>query len=266
MTRATSVRRPSPAALCRAAADAARAAGRIVLERPRPGRVETKTTSRDLVSEIDRCAQEAIRRRLERRFPGIAFIGEEGERSAIGDRMCWYVDPLDGTTNHVHGVPHFAVSVACADGDRVLAGAIHDPVRRELFTAVRGRGAFLGVRRLRVAATAELAQSLLASGFPYDRTGPNNNVDRFARMVVATQGVRRLGSASLDLAYVAAGRFDGYWETVLNPWDFAAGALLVEEAGGRVSSLDGAPLTMASRSVLASNGRLHEALVEALRR
>jgi myo-inositol-1(or 4)-monophosphatase len=241
---------------------AAREAGPIVLRRPKA--VETKSVSRDLVSEVDRRAEERIRRRLRQAYPEIPVVGEEGESNAPKGGLCWYVDPLDGTVNHVHGVPQFSVSIACAEDGRVVAGAIYDPSRDEMFSAARGHGAFVNRRRLQVSKTRALAEALLGSGFPYDRTGPNNNVDRFTKMLQLCHGVRRLGSACLDLAYVAAGRFDGYWELTLNAWDFAAGILLVEEAGGRVSAVDGSPLTLQSNAVLASNGPLHAELVQQL--
>ncbi len=252
--------------LLRAATAAVQEAGAVVLRRPRPGSVESKSVARDLVSEIDRRAERVVRRRLTRAFPEIPIVGEEGDKPASGSGLCWYVDPLDGTVNHVHGVPHYSVSVACAEGDRVVAGAIYDPIRRELFAAQRGGGAFLNGRRLHVTRTSVLAAALLATGFPYDRSGPDNNLDRFAQMAVLCHGVRRLGSACLDLAYVAAGRFDGYWELGLSPWDFAAGTLFVEEAGGRVSDVAGAPLALRRTSVLATNARLHDEMVEKLRR
>jgi myo-inositol-1(or 4)-monophosphatase len=247
-----------------AAASAAREAGVIILRRPRPSTVRSKSNARDLVSEIDRRAELLIRRRLTKAFPRIPVIGEEGDQPGDVIGLRWYVDPLDGTVNHVHGVPHFAVSIACGDEQRALAGAIYDPSRRQLFTAVLGGGAFVNGRRLRTSATRRLADSLLATGFPYDRTGPDNNVDRFTRLLLVCHGVRRLGAACLDLAYVAAGWFDGYWEMRLNAWDFAAGALLVEEAGGRMTTVSGEPLSMHSRAVLASNGHLHAKLVASL--
>lgn len=247
-----------------AAIEAARAAGAIQRARYRTRFEVRHKGAVDLVTEVDLACEEAIREVLARRAPGTSVLGEEGGLTGGGvDR--WLVDPLDGTTNYAHGFPVFAVSIAWEAGGRVRCGVVYDPLRDELFAAEEGRGARLGGERLRVSATGTLDDALLASGFPYDRrTNPRNNLDAFARLTLATQGVRRGGAAALDLAYVAAGRLDGFWEPGLKPWDLAAGILLVTEGGGRVSGYDGEPFSPWGRDVVATNGSLHALLLEAL--
>ncbi len=219
----------------------------------------------DLVTEYDLQSEQLIVQGLRKAFPQDAILAEEGggSQSAQGT---WLVDPLDGTTNYAHGIPFFAVSIAYRVQGEIQLGLVYDPVRAELFHTQRGQGAWLNDRRLRVSTTAKLGKALLTTGFPYDiRTHPENNLDHFAAFALRSQGVRRLGAASLDLAYVAAGRFDGYWELRLWPWDWAAGILLVREAGGKVTRTDGGEDVFAQpTSILASNGRLHTAMLQVL--
>jgi myo-inositol-1(or 4)-monophosphatase len=219
----------------------------------------------DLVTEYDLRSEELLVGALQEAFPGEAILAEEGGASGSGEAR-WVVDPLDGTTNYAHGLPLFSISIAWCLGDEAWLGVVLDPIRGELFRATRGGGAFLGERRLAVSAASGLDQALLVTGFPYDiRTNPENNLDHYARFALRSRGVRRLGSAALDLAYVASGRFDGYWELRLSPWDWAAGVLLVREAGGRVTRADGQPdIFRRPTSLLATNGRLHEAMLEVL--
>lgn len=246
------------------AAEAARRAGTIQRERYRTGFSVCRKGVLDLVTEVDLACEGAIRETLARLAPGTAVLGEEQGLTGSGpDR--WIVDPLDGTTNYAHGFPVFCVSVAWEAGGRVRAGVVYDPLRDELFAAEEGRGATVNGEPLRTTSTATLDDALLATGFPYDRrTNPRNNLEAFARLTLATQGVRRSGSAALDLAYVAAGRLDGFWEPGLKPWDLAAGILLVAEAGGRVTGYGDGPFTPWDADVVATNGPLHAAVLTVL--
>jgi len=221
----------------------------------------------DFVSTADHMAERTIRAELRRARPAFGFLMEESGAAAGSDpHHRWIVDPLDGTTNFLHGLPHFAISIALErDGD-ICAGVILDPVKDELFWAEKGAGAFLNDRRLRVSGRARLDQALIATGIPFRGHGAHAQFLRELDAVMsATAGVRRMGAAALDLAYVAAGRYDGFWESDLSPWDVAAGILLVREAGGYVSEIDGGGAMLASGSVLAANDRLHRPLGELLR-
>jgi myo-inositol-1(or 4)-monophosphatase len=219
----------------------------------------------DLVTEADLVAEGIIVDRLRGAFPGDAVVAEEGGGHGGHGGRTWYVDPLDGTTNFSHGMPQFAVSIALADDQGLRLGVVHAPVYGFTFHAVRGEGAWLEGRRLRGGRARRLGDALLATGFPYDRQArPRHNVDRFGHLLGLCQGVRRAGSAALDLAFVAAGWFDGYWEDRLQPWDLAAGCLLVTEAGGTVTAFDGGPADFRSGAVVASNGAVHVELLRAL--
>lgn len=235
-----------------------------------PKRVESKSTAIDLVTEADLAAERLILDRLRAHFPEDAVLGEETGAHG-GGRRCWVFDPLDGTTNFAHRLPIFGVSIALLEGDRVLLGVTCDVTRQRLYWAVRGEGAWTqgpdeeAPRRLRVSQTTSLQQALLATGFPYDKAvDPDNNLAEFAAFLVRTQGVRRAGAATIDMAWVADGRLDGYWEQKLRPWDWAAGVVLVEEAGGRVTDYAGHPWRPASRNIVASNGHLHAAMLEVI--
>lgn len=189
----------------------------------------------DLVTEYDHQSEAFLLGEIQRRFPGHSINAEESGLSAGSQSQIWYVDPLDGTVNFAHGVPLFCVSLAYAEAGQVQLGVVYDPLRQECFCAERGKGAWLGERRLQVTGVTQLIRALLVTGFPYDiATNPRNNLAEYARLALRSQGVRRLGSAALDLCYIAAGRFDGYWELHLNPWDLAAGMLIAVEAGARV--------------------------------
>ncbi len=242
----------------RTAVAACRAAGRI--QRAAFGKspkVEHKGEI-DLVTQIDKRSEAAILRVLASAFPSHGILAEESGRRAGDAGHLWVIDPLDGTTNYSRGFPYFCVSVALAREGEVIVGAVYQPLLDELFTAVRGRGAFLNGRALRVSRQPRLDQAFLATGFPYDiRRSPRNNLDYFGRFATRCLAVRRAGAAALDLAYVAAGRFDGFWELKLRPWDIAAASLLIVEAGGRISGLGGRPWRLAVRDVVASNGLIH---------
>ena len=204
---------------------------------------------------------------MRRLFPSHQILAEEGGGEDGGDCQ-WYIDPLDGTVNYAHGVPFFCVSIAYAVGGELTLAAVYDPMRRELFSAERGGGAWLNDRKLAVRPQSELDRSLLVTGFPYDiRQTPANNLDYFGRFATLSQGVRRLGSAALDLCYVAAGRFDGYWELSLKPWDLAAGALIAREAGAAVTSINGdEALFVPPYSVLAASPGIHAMMASILSR
>jgi len=221
----------------------------------------------NLVTEADRLSEELIIRRIRSRFPEHGILAEESPETANGSVFRWIIDPLDGTTNYAHAYPVFSVSIALEAEGAILLAAVYNPMLDEMFTAERGRGAFLNGRRLKVSRTADLSRSLLATGFPYDiREDGNNNINYFLSMILHAQAVRRAGSAALDLAYLAAGRFDGFWELKLRPWDVAAGWLLVEEAGGLVTDLNGNPFNFHSPHILASNSLIHTEMARILSR
>jgi myo-inositol-1(or 4)-monophosphatase len=213
----------------------------------------------DFVSTADLRAERTLKTELLRARPGYALLFEEGGATEGTDpHHRWIVDPLDGTTNFLHGIPHFAISIALERDGEIVAGVVYEPTRDEMFWAEKGIGAYLNDRRLRVSARRLLGDALIGTGIPFRGHGDHPSyVATLARVMAATSGVRRLGAAALDLAYVAAGRYDGFWEFGLAPWDIAAGLLLVKEAGGFVSDLAGGQTMMASGDVLAANGHLH---------
>jgi len=213
----------------------------------------------DFVSTADLRAERMLKTELMRARPGYALLFEEGGATEGTDpHHRWIVDPLDGTTNFLHGIPHFAISIALERDDEIIAGIVYEPTRDEMFWAEKGVGAYLNDRRLRVSARRQLGDALIATGIPFGGRGDQPAYfQTLARVAAATSGVRRFGAAALDLAYVAAGRYDGYWEMGLSPWDIAAGLLLVREAGGFVSDLSGGQAMMTKGDVLAANGHLH---------
>jgi len=251
----------------RAASRAARHAGRLLAQHAgKPASVATKRGINDLVTNIDRASEQVIHRLLHRAYPGFGFLGEEHGRRRTTSPYQWIVDPLDGTTNFVHGIPFFGVSIGLAHEGVMLVGVIYDPIRRHLFVATRGRGAFLNGKRLRVSRTRTLVRSLLATGFSANfRRHPQPYVRWFHALESRTHAVRRMGSTALCLAYVAAGWLDGFYERELWPWDMAAGLLLVEEAGGRATNFDGSPVVLSDGRVAASNGWIHEEMLRVLR-
>ncbi len=219
----------------------------------------------DLVTAFDTGSQGILVDRLSAAFPDHGFLAEEGLSRAGSSAYRWVIDPLDGTTNYAHTFPVFCVSAALECEGRAVLGLVYDPMRGEMFRAAAGRGAFLNDAPVRTSGVADLGRSLLATGFPYDiRTSSVNNLDHWSRFIVRAQAIRRCGSAALDLAYVACGRFDGFWELKLNPWDVAAGALLVTEAGGRVTDLEGRDFELAAPGIAATNGLIHGAVLEVL--
>lgn len=246
----------------------AREAGRLLLDGFGKKQQITHKGRIDLVTAADLAAEQLIKERISAQFPEHQILAEEtglSERAGERPEYRWIVDPLDGTTNFAHGYPCFAVSIAAERAGEIVCGVVFDPVHDELYTAERGAGAHLNGSRIEVSETAGLSQAMLCTGFPYDvKTNPSNNLDHFKNFVTRAQAVRRDGSAALDLCYTACGRFDGFWELGLKSWDTAAGALVLIEAGGRITGFDGSPFSVYRQHVCASNGRIHEEMVEVL--
>lgn len=247
------------------AIQAARAAGLMLRESfLQPHEIELKGAG-NLVTEMDRRCEQFLSTLLLDTFPGDGYYGEENTRVNPGARRLWVVDPLDGTNNYAHGYPLFCVSVGFVVDGRPVAGAIYNPLLDEMYTAALGQGAALNGLPIHVSETGDLGASLLASGFPYGVwERPDDNISEYARLTRMTVSVRCDGCAAADLSHTAAGRLDGYWEQEIEPWDVAAGALIVQEAGGVVSLWDGRPFDVFGRSILAANARLHPALLRAL--
>jgi myo-inositol-1(or 4)-monophosphatase len=215
----------------------------------------------DLVTEADRASEALVVERLRSHFPAHAILAEEGGGHEISSEYQWYVDPLDGTTNFAHGFPMFNVTLGLERQGERIAGVVFDPVRGEMFAAERGGGAFLNNRRIHVSSAARIEEALVATGFPSRKRHQNVNVHFYYQLAMITHGVRRAGSAALDLAYVACGRLDAFWEFGLNPWDMAAGLLLIEEAGGRVSDMRGGPAELRGPHIVGDNGGIHDSLI-----
>ncbi len=218
----------------------------------------------DLVTEADRASEKLIVSRIKAEWPSHDIMGEEGTRHVAGGEYKWYVDPLDGTTNFAHGFPVFCVSMGLEHKGELVLGVIYDPTRDELFSAEKGSGTHLNGERVYVSKTTRLCESLLGTGFPSHKRHKNPNIFFYHTLTLRSHGVRRAGSAALDLANVASGRLDGFWEFNLNPWDTAAGVVLVREAGGLVTRFDGSPFRLDSREVLGSNGIIHRELMETM--
>lgn len=226
-----------------------------------PHQISYKRKS-DIVTEVDRRSEALITERLRRHFPEHAIVAEEGGGKQTGSDYCWYVDPLDGTTNFAHGFPVYCVTMALALRDEVITGVVYDPTRDELYAAERGSGAYLNNQRISVSPTASLSESLLGTGFPPFASNHDLNLQFFFKFTHLSHGIRRAGAAALDLCSVASGRFEGFWELKLNPWDKAAGALMVTEAGGRVTDLAGGAFSLHRDEIFASNGLIHDSMLE----
>jgi len=240
------------------AVEIAREAGALLAQLfDHPREISYKRPS-DLVTDADRRSEALIVDRLRGHFPEHAIVSEEGGGHETSSDYCWYVDPLDGTTNFAHGFPVFAVSLGLVYRNESIAGVVYDRAREEVFTAERGAGSYLNRKRIRVSKVGSLSESLLATGFPPFADNNNLNVKLFSRFMQLSHGIRRPGSAALDLCSVAAGRFEAFWELKLNPWDKAAGSLVVTEAGGRVSDLAGGPFKLLGDEILSSNGLVHD--------
>ena len=244
----------------------ARDAGRVLAERFGRALEITNKSELDLVTESDLASERLIIDRIKSHYPRHAILAEESGASEPVDRekesdWRWIIDPLDGTTNYAHGYPCFCVSIGLEHKGRMEIGVVYDPMRDEMFTAERGQGAALNGLRIHVSRTPSLASALVCTGFPYDVRQRSQFARHFSNFIMSAQGVRRDGAAALDLVYVAAGRFDGFWEEGLKPWDVAAGALIIEEAGGRISNYFGEPLNIYSPPVVASNGLVHDEMM-----
>jgi len=246
-----------------AAVELAHEAGAILLEGYGRAHAPERKGRIDLVTEYDRRSERLLIERITRRFPAHAILAEEsGNHEAPGSTTRWIIDPLDGTTNFAHNYPFFGVSIAVETRGELAAGAVFDPVRGEMFAAARGEGATLNARPIRVSDVERIEDALLVTGFPYDvREHPELILPLFHAFLVRAQGVRRDGSAALNLCYLANGRFDGFWESSLSAWDMAAGVLIVREAGGTVTDFSGGPFRLDGRCILASNGRVHEEMM-----
>lgn len=250
------------------AIEAAREAGKLL--RLHLGRVkdirQKSGQEKNLVTEIDRQSEEVIKQIIGRRHPSHSILAEEsGRKGAPESEFTWVIDPLDGTTNYTHAFPVFCVSIAVEHKGAIILGVIYDPNFDELFVAERGKGAFLNGKRIRVSGIDSLIRSLLVTGFPYDvAENPGHAIEHFVRFLTRAQAVRRMGSAAIDLAYTAAGRYEGFWEVSLNPWDTAAGVLLVEEAGGRVTNFSGGSFDIYQKAILATNGLVHDEMIRIL--
>jgi myo-inositol-1(or 4)-monophosphatase len=238
----------------------AREAGALLLSFFGKVAVEYKGEA-DLVTAADRASEKLIVERIRRQWPAHDLLGEEGSRTETGSDYRWYIDPLDGTTNFAHGYPVFCVSLALEYKQERIAGVVYDPSRDEMFAAEKGSGAQLNGRPIRVSKVPRLKESLIATGFPSHKRHKNPNIHFYHQLTLRSHGVRRAGSAALDLCYVACGRYDAFWEFNLNSWDTAAGVLLVQEAGGAVTDFSGGPFAIESRQVLASNTLLHPELL-----
>jgi myo-inositol-1(or 4)-monophosphatase len=220
----------------------------------------------NLVTDFDKHSQEIIFSHLSSRFPDHDFLAEEDLCEQKGSEFRWIIDPIDGTTNYAHNFPIFCVSIAMEWKKKVVCGVIYDPMREEMFSAISGKGSVMNGHRIHISSTSDLDRSLLATGFPYDvRESEVNNIDHFSNFATRVQAIRRCGSAALDLCYVACGRFDGFWELKLSPWDVAAGVLMVEEAGGHVSDFQGERTSIYGKDLLASNGLIHEQMIQILK-
>lgn len=243
------------------AAEIAREAGAVLTHFASRGVGFELKGDHDLVTEADRASEQLIVERLRTHFPAHGILAEEGGGHANSSEYQWFVDPLDGTTNFAHSFPVYNVTLALAKGGEVIAGVVYDPVRDEMFAAERGGGAYLNQRKIRVSRVATLENSLVSTGFPSHKRHANLNIHFYYQLAMITHGVRRCGAAAIDLAYVSCGRSDAFWEFNLKPWDMAAGSLLVEEAGGRISDMRGAPWHVHSPEMIADNSLVHDELV-----
>jgi len=247
------------------AIETARAAGALLKENVgRIGTIEFKGAV-DIVTDVDRKSEKLITEAIKKAFPSHGILAEESPEVVQASPFKWIIDPLDGTTNFSHGFPFFCVSIGFEVSGEVVLGAVYDPMMDELFTAEKGKGALLNGKKIAVSAIDDLGRSLLATGFPYDlRASKENNLDHFSAFSLKAQAIRRAGSAALDLCYIASGRFDGYWEMKLRPWDTSAGSLMVAEAGGIMTDFSGGPFSIYARECLASNGLIHEQMKRVL--
>lgn len=221
----------------------------------------------NVVTNVDKASESIVVETIKKSFPGHDFLAEEKTYAKKNSDFTWIIDPIDGTTNFLHGFPFFCVSVALAVKGDLALGVVYDPMREELFSAERGKGAFLNKKRICTSKIRNIKKALLATGFAYDtKIARNNNIANFTRFLKSCQAVRRAGSAALDLCYVASGRFDGFWEFRLNPWDTAAGFLILEEAGGKATKADGSKYSIYDKELVASNSKIHSGMLRILQR
>lgn len=220
----------------------------------------------NIVTDIDRRSEKMIIKRLLSAFPNHSILSEESLPKFGSSPYKWIIDPIDGTTNFVHGFPFFCVSIALEKENEIIVGVVYDPMRDELFSAESGRGAYLSNKRIRVSRASKLSEGFLATGFSYGIKMTDKNITNFKHFLVRTLAIRRAGSAALDMSYVACGRFDGFWEMALHPWDTAAASLIVKEAGGRVTKFDGSPYSCYDKNVIATNGRIHKDMLKVLKK
>lgn len=253
-------------AFSRVAITAAREAGEYAREHL--GRIKEighKTGANDLVTDVDKASEKMIIDRIKHSFPDHSILAEESGADQSGGPVRWIIDPLDGTVNYAHGFPVFCVSIGIEVDGIVVAGAVYDPMRNEMFTAEKDKGAFLDGEPINVSSVENVAEALVITGFAYSAEGKRANIDYFRAMIENAQAVRRIGSAALDLCYVACGRCDGFWELGLKPWDTAAGQLIVKEAGGSVTDLSGQGFMVDRDEILATNGRIHSEMLQFLK-
>jgi myo-inositol-1(or 4)-monophosphatase len=250
------------------AIESAKEAGRFLkLNLGKVKNIESKKEEINLVTEIDKGSEKKIIDFLKSRFPNHSILAEESGETNLGSDFKWIIDPLDGTTNYTHSFPVFCVSIALEFKGEVILGVVYDPNLDELFYAEKGKGAFLNGKRISVSKTDKLIKSMLATGFPYNvKENPDNCIEHFVNFLMEVQAIRRLGSAALDLVYVACGRLDGFWEVNLNPWDTAAGKIIVEEAGGKVTDFYGNDFNIYTKGIVASNGLIHEQMLEVIKK
>ena len=255
----------SSAELLNTAIRSAKIAGTIINKRIDTSKRVTYKGIVDLVTDVDKLCEQNIINTINRRFPEHSILSEEIGGIEKSGNYKWIVDPLDGTTNFFHSYPFVSVSIAVEYKGKIIVGVVYDPVKKELFHAVKGKGAFLNNKKIHVSKVKVIGQSLLSTGFPYDlRTSSENNIENWIKFIRQAQAVRRDGSAALDLCYVAAGRFDGFWEMKLKPWDVAAGFLIIREAGGMVTDFKGSPYSIYTNHIVASNAFLHDLLLGVL--
>lgn len=240
-------------------------AGRILLEnQAKKKKIEYKGEI-NLVTEMDYLSERAILKMINKHFPKHSILTEENKGKDRNSAYLWIIDPLDGTTNYAHNFPVYCVSIGLQKDEEIILGMVYNPISGELFLAEKGKGAFLNGKKICVSKTEKLSQSLLATGFPYDiRTSKENNLNYFNRFALKAQAIRRTGSAALDLCYLATGRFDGFWELKLSPWDTAAGILMIFEAGGKISDFSGRKFDIFSKKLLATNGKIHKQMLKVI--
>ena len=245
---------------------AALRAGRILKDNVNGTRDISYKGEINMVTEMDRLSEKTVVATILKAFPGHGILAEEGSRVESSSGFLWIIDPLDGTTNYAHGYPSFSISIGLQRNGEIMLGVVYDPMRNELFSAVKGAGSQLNSRPIAVSRSDVLIRSLLATGFPYDRVlSRENNLNFFNALIMVSQEVRRSGAASLDLCNLAAGRLDGYWELKLHPWDVTAGSLIVQEAGGKVSDFSGTRFSIHDTEIIASNGMIHDQMLDVIR-